>query len=214
MPEPDGLEFPARPDGRGDPGGSPEGSRPGPPGEAAAPDPNGADLLGRVASGDADAVREMVERYRKPLLDLGVRYLRDRSEAEDLCQDVFLQVLKAASTFRGSGSARGWVFRIAANLAHNRLRRTRLPVDPEPDARPSAVGDPAEGLLAREKARAVREAVASLPEKQRLAVILLRHECLSYAEVAEALEVTLPAAVSIIHRAHVALRDLLKNFSV
>jgi RNA polymerase sigma-70 factor (ECF subfamily) len=176
-------------------------------------DPAGRKVMRRAAEGDPDAVREIVERFQGPLLDLGVRILRDRGEAEDLSQEVFLRVWKEAANFKATGSLKGWVFRIASNLALNRLRRARLPLAPEPDAGPGAGLDPSERLAARERARAVREAVESLPETQRLAVVLLRFEGLSYGEIAQALDLSGSAAASLIHRAHEALREKLRGLA-
>ncbi|MHC4597551.1 MAG: RNA polymerase sigma factor [Planctomycetota bacterium] len=168
-------------------------------------------LMKRIASGDPPAFRAFVETFQRPLLALGCRMLRDAEEAEDLCQDVFLQALKKAGSFRGEGSLRGWLFRIAVNTALN-LRRKARPLPAEaPDESPAPTPAPPSILEKEEEAALVREAVASLPERQRAAVILLRYEKLTYREIAEALDCGMPAVVSLIHRAHRALAEKLSK---
>jgi RNA polymerase sigma-70 factor (ECF subfamily) len=177
------------------------------------PEPRGElDLMRRIASGDAASFHTLVETHHRSILCLGLRLLRDQGEAEDLCQDVFFQALRKASTFKGSGSLRGWIFRIAANLACNRLRRPSLLPARAHNDEASPAPNPA-SAMEEEKAAAVRAAIASLPERQRLAVVLLRYEGLTYREIAEALDARLPAVESLIHRAHKALREKLRKYS-
>jgi len=178
------------------------------------PEPGGElDLMRRIASGDAASFHTLVETHHRSVLCLGLRLLRDQGEAEDLCQDVFFQALRKAGTFKGSGSLRGWIFRIGANLACNRLRRpSLLPANAHNDEA-SPAPNPASAMEEEEKAVAVRNAIASLPERQRLAVVLLRYEGLAYREIAEALDASLPAVESLIHRAHMALREKLRKYS-
>jgi RNA polymerase sigma-70 factor (ECF subfamily) len=168
-------------------------------------------LMERIARGDASAFRRFVEAHQRSILDLGRRLLRDPAEADDLCQEVCLQVLRKASSFRGEGSLRGWVIRIATNRALNLLRKARPPSVESPNGKPGPTPAPPSILEREEKARAVREAVASLPERQRAAVILLRYERLTYREIARVLDCGLPATVSLIHRAHETLREKLRN---
>jgi RNA polymerase sigma-70 factor (ECF subfamily) len=168
-------------------------------------------LAARLAQGDPRALRQVVEAFQGPLLDLGLRLLRDRGEAEDLVQEVFLQALRKAGTYQGKGTLRGWLFRIATHLALNRLRR---PPPSPAGAAPASVeapGGPDDAPERTERARAVRDAVASLPERQRVAVVLQRFEGLSYREIAAALDCTVGAVESLLHRAHETLRRRLKK---
>ncbi|MHC4777747.1 MAG: RNA polymerase sigma factor [Planctomycetota bacterium] len=168
-------------------------------------------LMERIAGGDRSAFRTLVEAHQRGVLDLGCRMLRDAGEAEDLCQEVFLKVLQKAADFRGEGPLRGWVFRIAVNRALNVMRRARPSMAEDPDGEPGPGEAPPAILERNERARQVREAVEALPERQRMAVVLLRYEKLSYREIAEALECGLSAVVSLIHRAHETLREKLKK---
>ncbi|MHC5036340.1 MAG: RNA polymerase sigma factor [Planctomycetota bacterium] len=170
------------------------------------------DLMSRVAAGDPGSFRTLSETYQRTVLDLGLRFLHDRGEAEDLCQDVFLQAFQKAGTFRGQGPLRGWIFRIAVNLARNRLRKPPLRLTGGVNEISANGSPPSESLEKEERASAVRDAITSLPERQRLAVILLRYEGCSYKEIAEALGCRLAAVESLIHRAHQGLRKKLKKF--
>jgi len=169
-----------------------------------------------VARSDPQATRTLVGRFQKPLADLGLRLLRDRGEAEDLVQETLVRAVHRAGTFKGHGSLRGWLFRIATNLALNRLSRNR-PLPPS-EGMQCAVDEkapnPAHSLERAELAQAVRLAVENLPERQRLAVILLRYEGLRYAEIAQALDTTLGAVESLLHRAHETLRKKLKKIAL
>src|SRR5246127_2063178 len=93
------------------------------------PDPD-ADLMLRVKRGDAAAFAELVDKYKQPVLNLVYRLVRDSSEAEDLAQNVFLQVYKSAHRYEASARFTTWLFTIARNLCLNEIRRrSRHPAD-------------------------------------------------------------------------------------
>ena len=86
------------------------------------PDPDAALML-RVKRGDRAAFAELVEKYRQPVMNLVYRTLRDETEAEDLAQNVFLQVYKSRSRYKRTAKFSTWLFTIARNLCLNELRR-------------------------------------------------------------------------------------------
>jgi RNA polymerase sigma-70 factor (ECF subfamily) len=136
--------------------------------------------------------------------------LGDVEEAEDLSQDTFVKVFGQADRYRPEGKFHGWLFRIAGNLARSRLRRRKLVgwlrFDPVVHDRGAGGPGPDDDLAAAERARAVRAALARLPERQRAAVTLHRYQGLKYREIAEVLDTTLPGVESLIQRALAALR--------
>lgn len=187
-------------------------------------DPDAALML-RVKQGDAAAFAQLVERYKQPVINLAHRTLRDQTEAEDLAQNVFVQVYKSASRYKASAKFSTWLFTITRNLCLNEIRRrSRHPAEsldqthPDSDDQPvhqveeKGVGSPPDQLLHGELEEKLQEALAELPENQRTALLLCRQEDLSYDQMAEILECSLSATKSLIHRARETLKSRLKPY--
>ncbi len=187
-------------------------------------DPDAALML-RVKQGDTVAFTELVEKYKQPVINLVYRTLRDATEAEDLAQNVFVQVYKSAHRYQTSARFSTWLFTIARNLCLNEIRRrSRHPAEsldathPEHENQPlHPIEDrktflPPDHLLQRELAAKIDEALAALPENQRTAILLCRQEELSYEEIAEVLGCSLSATKSLIHRGREALKEKLKPY--
>ena len=188
------------------------------------PDPD-ADLMLRVKRGNRAAFAELVEKYRQPVMNLVYRTLRDETEAEDLAQNVFLQVYKSRGRYKRTAKFSTWLFTIARNLCLNELRRrSRHPAESLDETRGENEGQlqrqyedkknfmPAETLLHGELAQKIEEALAELPENQRTAILLCRQEDLSYEEIAKVLDCSLSATKSLIHRGREVLKQKLKPY--
>lgn len=187
-------------------------------------DPDAALML-RVKQGDTAAFTELVEKYKQPVMNLAYRTLRDMTEAEDLAQNVFVQVYKSASRYRSTAKFSTWLFTIARNLCLNEIRRrSRHPADsldaphPEQEDQPlqqyedKKAASPPDTLLQRELTQQIDEALADLPENQRSAILLCRQEDLSYEEIAETLGCSVSATKSLIHRGRETLKERLKAY--
>ena len=187
-------------------------------------DPDAALML-RVKQGDTAAFTELVEKYKQPIMNLAYRTLRDMTEAEDLAQNVFVQVYKSASRYKSTAKFSTWLFTIARNLCLNEIRRrSRHPADsldathPEQEDQPlqqyedKKTFSPPESLLQGELAQQIDRALADLPENQRSAILLCRQEDLSYEEIAEALGCSVSATKSLIHRGRETLKERLKAY--
>jgi RNA polymerase sigma-70 factor, ECF subfamily len=187
-------------------------------------DPDAALML-RVKQGDRDAFEALVEKYKQPIMNLVYRTLRDRDEAEDLAQHVFLQVYKSAHRYRISAKFSTWIFTIARNLALNEIRRrSRHPAEsldvsyPDQDAQPLRQPEdtrnfgPGETLMHEELQEKIEEALDNLPENQRTAILLCRRDELSYEEIAGILGCSLSATKSLIHRGRETLKQQLKPY--
>ncbi len=176
--------------------------------------------------GDMAAFTTLVERWQQPILHFVYRMVSDREEAEDLAQGVFVQLWKTAERYEPAARFSTFLFTIARNLCLNELRRRgRHPAD-RLDAPLNVDGgeemgrqhrDPNQPGPGAETERAelfskVDEALADLPERQRTAVALCRDGELSYEEIAEVLELSLPATKSLIFRAREVLRTRLKSY--
>lgn len=188
------------------------------------PDPDAALML-RVKQGDTDAFTELVEKYKQPVMNLVYRTVHDATEAEDLAQNVFVQVFKSASRYQSTAKFSTWLFTIARNLCLNEIRRrSRHPAEsldaphPEHEDQPlrqfedKRTFSPPESLLHGELAGKIQEALADLPENQRSAILLCRQEELSYEEIAEVLGCSVSATKSLIHRGRETLKEKLKNY--
>jgi RNA polymerase sigma-70 factor (ECF subfamily) len=183
------------------------------------------ELMRRVKRGEATALAELVDRYQQPVINFVGRTLQDFTEAEDVAQNVFVQVFKSAHRYQETAKFTTWLFTIARNLCLNELRRrARHPTEPM-DATPAGAEDgpvrqfadraatgPTEALLRGELERKVEEAIADLPENQRTALLLCREEELSYEAIAEVLGCSLSATKSLIHRARETLKARLKPY--
>lgn len=179
----------------------------------------------RVKKGDTAAFTELVEKYKQPVMNLVYRTIHDVTEAEDLAQNVFVQVFKSAPRYESTAKFSTWLFTIARNLCLNEIRRrTRHPAEsldaphPEQEDQPlrqfedKKTFSPPESLLHGELAGKIEEALADLPENQRSAILLCRREDLSYEEIAEILGCSVSATKSLIHRGREALKERLKIY--
>jgi len=188
------------------------------------PDPD-AVLMLRVKRGDRAAFAELVEKYKQPVMNLVYRTLRDEAEAEDLAQNVFLQVYKSAKRYESRAKFSTWLFTIARNLCLNEIRRrSRHPADsleeshaehedqPRQQFEDKSSVPPPEKLLHGELAQKIEEALAGLPENQRTAILLCRQDELSYEEIAKILGCSLSATKSLIHRGRETLKEKLKPY--
>ena len=179
----------------------------------------------RVKKGDTAAVTELVEKYKQPVMNLAFRTVRDLTEAEDLAQNVFVQVFKSASRYQSKAKFSTWLFTIARNLCLNEIRRrSRHPAEsldaplPEQEDQPARQFEdtksilPPDQLLQGELVEKIERALACLPENQRTALLLCRQEELSYEEIAEVLDCSVSATKSLIHRGRETLKEKLKPY--
>ncbi len=184
-----------------------------------------AELMFRVKRGDLAAFEALVDKYKQPVTNLMARTLGDPTEAEDLAQNVFVQVFRAASRYQPSAKFSTWLFTIARNLCWNELRRrSRHPtvsLEQHPEDHEEfgekqyedpRITLPPDLLLRRELENKVRQALAELPENQRLAILLFQEEELAYEDIAKILDCSLSATKSMIHRGRETLKKRLKPY--
>ena len=184
-----------------------------------------AQLMLRVKRGDLAAFEELVEKYKQPVMNLIYRSIQDLAEAQDLSQQVFVQVFKAAHRYRISAKFSTWLFTIARNLCQNEIRRrSRHPADSLDQTRADNEAEPLrqyedaknfsppELLLQSELTEKIQEALAELPENQRTAILLFREQELAYEDIARILGCSLSATKSLIHRGRETLKQKLKPY--
>lgn len=179
------------------------------------------ELIQNVAQKDIPAFKELVNRYRRMVFNVCLRLTGDKETAEDLAQEVFLQVYIKAPTFRVKSKLSTWLYRIAVNqcLNYNRKNKSSPQKGPSGSSGESFSSQvenisapphysPEKTLEKKEEQAFIRQTVLSLPEKQQSAFILHYWEGLSYREIAEVLKTSLSSVESRIHRARKALRKI------
>ena len=190
----------------------------------AAADPDVALML-RLQAGDESAFQDLFRKYAPRVLQLARRFVGSQAQAEELTQDVFVQIFRFRHRYKPQSRLVTWVFTIATNLCLNELRRPerQLRVDlwdrrdaedrpeepPLPD--PAAV-TPEEGAATRELAHHLEVAVAALPPKQRAALLLSRVDGLAYRDVGEAIGCSEGAVKALLFRATQALKRSLRDY--
>jgi RNA polymerase sigma-70 factor (ECF subfamily) len=193
------------------------------PSAGAAADPDVALML-RLQAGDQAAFQELFRKYSPRVLQYARRFVGSDAQAEELTQDVFVQVFRFRQRYRPRSRLATWVFTIATNLCLNELRRPerQLRVDlwdrrdaedregpPLPDTQALTAE---EGAATRELARHLEAAVDRLPEKQRAALLLSRVDGLAYRDVAEALGCSEGAVKALLFRATQTLKRGLRDY--
>jgi len=178
-------------------------------------------LMERVSAGDTDAFEELVERHQRLVVGTVARMLGHNSDVEDIAQQVFVRVWKSAKRYVPRAKFTTWLLKITRNLVFNEWRRqsrhphSSVEGDLERDERPykdEQAPSPDASLLEKELQSALDAAIAQLPETQRLALVLRRYEELSYEEIAEVLDQSVPAVKSLLFRARAELRTRLSRY--
>lgn len=185
-----------------------------------APNPDELDVqdMSRLAAGHDAALNELMERHGEKLFHYLVRSLQNEDDAADLAQETFVKVYQSRARFDPSQKFSTWLYAIASNLVRDRYRwRSRHPqvsLDAESDATgdsfrdslPGSGPSPNESVQVEERAKAVRVAVAALPEELRQPLILAEYEERSHAEIGAILGCSAKAVETRIYRARQQLR--------
>ena len=173
-------------------------------------------LVDRLRRGDPRAFEELVIAHQHRVFGVALRMLRNRAEAEEVAQEVFLRVHRSIGDFRGEAKLSTWLYAIASRLCLNRLAsgERRIAHEGEETLARVASGDadPADEVERGELEAALQRAVAELPDERRIVVVLRDLEGLSYEEIAAALELPLNTVRSRLHRARMDLKNKLERF--
>ncbi|WP_108879506.1 sigma-70 family RNA polymerase sigma factor [Anderseniella sp. Alg231-50] len=166
-------------------------------------------LLEGVVAGDESAFATLVDRHYSLVFRLSARVLGNAADAEDVTQEAFVKLWRDPPVLRNQAALKGWIVRVARNLAIDRLRRARNTSDSELELLVDPSTAPDGHLRHGQAADEVSAAMAQLPERQRTALQLTYFEALGNQETASIMEVSVEAVESLLSRARRSLRTLL-----
>lgn len=183
-------------------------------------------LMLRVRDGDAEAFRELFDKHSRSIVNFAYHFVGSRHRAEEIAQDVFLQIHRAAARYEPTAKFTTWLYRIATNACLNEVRRPehrhpRRSIEHQPDderkrseiAFPDPTAVPGDSALAGRRLEAkIRAVLEALPPNQRAALLMSRVDGMSYLEVADALDTTESAVKSLVFRATATMRKELAEF--
>lgn len=184
------------------------------------------DLLARAKAGDYHAFEDIVRANQSRVYAVALGVLKNSAEAEEVAQETFLSAFEHLDTFRGDAQLSSWLYRVATNHALMKLRKKKPDAvggleELEPQYRDSHEGTdpysplalwarrPDEAAQQKEISEAVKQALDTLPPEDRAMLVLRAFDGLSHQEIADAMQSTVPAVKSRLHRARLALRAFL-----
>jgi RNA polymerase sigma-70 factor (ECF subfamily) len=181
------------------------------------------DLIERLKRGDESAFRILVEQYQDLVYNTALGIVQNESDAEDVAQEVFIQVYRSIGSFKSEAKLSTWIYRITTTRALDLLRARKSKkrfgllkrlwetAEESPMENIQDFNHPGVSLERKEEAAQLMTAIAQLPENQKVAFVLHKLEGLSYLEIAEVMGNTLPAVESLMHRARLNLRKILEK---
>lgn len=183
------------------------------------------DLMLKFQAGDVSAFEQLMRKHQKSVINTIYRFIGNRADAEELAQEVFLKVYNSAQKYKPKAKFSTWLYKIVTNLCLNELRRKRfetvslddLAEEIPPLSKGGKRGDfidarqipPDIALERKELAFWIKKSVKSLPEKQRMALILREYDGLSYKEIAEVMGCSVASVQSRLQRAKATLKEKL-----
>ncbi len=184
-------------------------------------------LMLRVRDNDAEAFQQLVDKHQNRLVLILEHLISDRSQAEDLAQEVFLRVYRARQNYVPTAKFSTWLYTITHNVASNSIRKSSrrkevnlvsspsgsMPVRPlDTMAKDKSALMPTRQLDRSEMATILHDAIQSLVPRQRMAMMLSRFEEMSYVEIAETMGLTTQAVKSLLSRARKNLKSILEPY--
>jgi RNA polymerase sigma-70 factor, ECF subfamily len=176
------------------------------------------EIVARVRNGDREAFAKLVLKYQSRVLTLATRLLDNRSEAEDIAQDIFVKIFQSLHDFRGASRFSTWLYRITINHCLNHIRRrtrqqqTLVVTEPEDWIQESPASNPHKTLEQKERWALVQAKLQLLSPEHRTIVLLRDFEGLSYEEIADVLQLESGTVKSRLHRARMELKALLEPY--
>lgn len=181
-------------------------------------------LVQQIISGNPDAFKQLVEHYQYKVVNTCYGFVHHKEDAEDIAQEVFIEVSRSIANFRAEAQLSTWIYRIAVTKSLDFLRkrkrqkrlkyiRNMLGLDNQVEQIPAPQSaNPQTILENQERARILQHAVDSLAENQKIAITLHKYEGFSYQEIAEIMGTSVSAVESLMHRAKRSLQKKLYHY--
>ena len=182
------------------------------------------DLIQAVKAGEAGAFQTLVEQYQDRVINTCYGFVRDREDAKDIAQEVFIEIYQSLEKFREEAKLSTWIYRISVTKSLDFLRRKNrkkrmgqfkklFNIDDvaERIEQPSG-NNPDKNMEARERAQILQQAMDRLPENQKIAITLSKYEGFSNKEISEIMNTSVSSVESLIHRAKVNLKKKLYRY--
>ena len=181
------------------------------------------ELIGHLSENDPLAFRMLVEQYEDMVFRTSMGLLHDKEEAEDISQEVFIEVFKSIAYFRGESKLSTWLYRITINKSLNELKKIQRQKTwgrlddfikgKKEDRREISIPDRSgeKAGESEELAKILQHAIDEIPENQRIAFVLAKYDELSYKEIAEIMNSTVSSVESLVHRAKSNLQKRLRK---
>jgi RNA polymerase sigma-70 factor (ECF subfamily) len=174
---------------------------------------NDKEQISRIKSGNLEDFQGLVDIYQNRVINICYGFLKNKEDAEDIAQEVFMEVYKSISAFREEAKLSTWIYRISVrkslDFIRKRNRKKRLLPTQKTWQRQNG---PEKRLLDNERAQILKQAVDSLPENQRIAITLNKYEGFSGREIAEIMGITLSAVEALLFRAKNNLQKRLRRY--
>ena len=171
------------------------------------------EIIQKLKNGDEKAFRELVDKYHQAVVNTCFGLIHNTEDAEDIAQDVFIEVFRSTAKFRGDSKISTWLYRIAVNrslnfIRDNKRRKWFHSFEDKQDiynAKSLEISNtednPATVIENRQRAELLHTAIDKLPVNQKIAFTLNKYEDLSYKKIAEIMEMSVSGIESLIHRA-------------
>lgn len=180
------------------------------------------EIIHMILHGSRDKFQMLVEKYQSMVFHTCIGFLHDKDDADDLTQEVFIQIYQSLNRFKGDSAFSTWIYRIAVNASLNSVRKnSRIPIlnrleslfdngkEKKISLNAYETEDPESILIKHEKSKWIQNALDTLPENQRTAIVLSKYDDLSQKEIAEIMKITEGAVEALIQRAKKNLRKKL-----
>lgn len=174
--------------------------------------PSDPELMRRLAHGEMNALAILVKRHQDLARRVAYRFTGHWDVADDIAQEAFLRLYRAAESYKLTAAFSTWFYRIIVNLCLDHAKRPRLAPLPDKPAFAASVPPPDQALRRQECIDAVRHEIAALPERQRIALVLHRFERLDHAQIAQATGWSESAVESLLVRAYAQLHQRLQSW--
>ena len=181
-----------------------------------------AQLIEGIQQGDRKSFQILVETYQRMVVNTCLAIVHNKADAEDLAQDVFLEIFRTAQNFRGESKISTWLYRIATNRSLNFVRNKKRKgffqsledtflggKNRNSEISENRGDQPDQNITDQQRSDMLHQAIDKLPEKQRIAFTLNKYEELPYQQIAEVMEISLASVESLIHRAKKNLQEQL-----